>query len=117
MSNLALFIHQFNNIDNYVYKLYKQITNKLLIFTDKCSINTANNIPIFSTFYIRNCFHQYYILVDINDIHLIPSIILNKCIVIHDGSNKMDNINCYLKLNINEPNINKIVEDKLYENI
>lgn len=118
MSNLALFIHQFNDTDCSIYKLYQQIgDNQLLIFTDKCSVNTTNNIPIFSTFYIRNCFHKYYILVDINDIQMIPSIVLDRCIVVHDGTTSISNIDCYLKININEPNVTKIIEDVLHEKL
>lgn len=108
MFDIAYFNLALTDTSSPTYKLYEQLylNNMLLrpvIYTDRCAIQVSHNIPIFSTFYIRNTFYESYILLDYKDFIYTSQHIHNKCIVVYDPvSHNIQNMECCGFINLEE---------------
>lgn len=88
MRNIALYT---NNLNNHIYEIYnklytKHIIEQPIIYTNKCSITTDMNIPIFYTKYI---FNQHY------DIIISDTVDVNKScdkIILYNPNDTIDSI-------------------------
>jgi hypothetical protein len=73
------------------------------IYTDYYDYVPNTKIPIYHTFYLREIFNKFYILLDYDDYKYIPSYLQEYCIVISKENQKpVKNIKCYLLMSYNE---------------
>lgn len=117
MLNLILFVQ---NIDKELPKVYHEyvklvaedIINCPVIYTDNCNVITDNDIPIFSTFYIRNHFIKNLILIDYKDLKYLPQYMKKKCIVLYCEKliSDTDKKNCYRFIKYNDK-----IKEKIYD--
>lgn len=115
-----LFQQILNNSDSYSYKVYNELIDADIvispaIYTDK-NLMLLNNIPIFSTFYIRETYHKKYILVDYENAKYLNKFLQNQCIVIYDkNKDKIKDKNQYHTVIDITENAVKIIRERLYE--
>lgn len=128
MFDIKLFQLNLNNTLSQTYLVYKKLCDEGIafapaIYTDKnLSSHLDKNIPVFSSFYMRNSFNKDYILVDYLDYIHIPSYLRYKCIVVCDSTNDVDEIleNSFVYLDKTDDLVSiikeRLVNDSIYKN-
>jgi hypothetical protein len=102
MLDIKCYIQKLDNLNHNLYTAYKQcITEKQisnpLIYVDICDIVIEPSMPIMSSYYMRNIFHNDLILVSYKDFMGVMGYIKQKCIVLHDGNmSDFDKQNCFV---------------------
>lgn len=108
MFNIVYFKSTISDLSSPAYQFYEKLYLENLlehptIYTDRCNIAITYNIPIFSTFYIRNGFSNPYILVEFLDFQYIPEHLQHKCIVYYNELfQDIKNLNCYCGISMEQ---------------
>ena len=124
MPNLILFKPTILDQSSYALvtylRLYKNdIINNPIIFSDYCAINIDSNIPIFNSYFLRQHFFNYSILLDFDDLEYLNNLQNNKCIILYnetlnDISDISDN---HTTIPVTASNIDNLLRDKINEKV
>jgi hypothetical protein len=101
-------------------KLYEQnLVVSPIIYSDINTVFIGNNIPIFSTFYLREIFSDKYILLDYEDYKYVPQNLKEKCIIVYNRMfQNIENLPKFaLCIELEQDAIKSIMEYFKYESV
>lgn len=124
MFDIVNFQFKLSDTTSKSYLIYKKLCEQNLvvcpiIYSDTNTVFIDNNIPIFSTFYLREIFSDKYILLDYEDYEYVPKSLKEKCIIVYNRMfHKIENLPKFaLCVELEQDAIKSIMEYFKYESV